>query len=326
MQSPTLFLLPAALALFTTSVAVAASAPAIAATAATLPELSVMYVISEPAKNNLLPYELFYTSEEDKKIVRYDNQAKIIWEYPAEISRDLRLLSNGNILFCYNNNYDARKSKNPSGVLEITPDKRIVFEYQTTGQVFSCDRLPNGDTAISASSLGKVLIVDGKGNLKKEILTPSKPGHSSLRQVRGSKNGDILLAEELAKVIRRYNSEGKIVGEIPMPYTPFGLIEKENGNIIISGRSGVREVAPDGKVVWDFAAKNNPQLGIRWCTGIELLPNGNVLVANSGGKVRLFELKISSEKPEIVWQVDPEKLKLSLGHGIATVASGTRKR
>jgi hypothetical protein len=285
--------------------------------ASRLLELPDTYFYNESEKSSVLPCELFYTSEEDKKIVRYDHKGQVTWEYPAEIARDILLLPNNNILFCYNNNYDARKSGNQSGVIEVTPDKRIVFEYKTTGQVFSCARLANGDTAISASSQAKILIVDAKGNLKKEIITKSKPGHSSLRQVRGCKNGDILIAEELAKVVRRYDAQGNVVREIPMPYTPFGIIEKEDGNIIICGRSGVREVALDGKVVWDFVAKEHPQLGIRWCTGIELLSNGNILVANSGGKIRLFEINVSSGKPEIVWQVEPENLKLSLGHGVA---------
>ena len=43
-------------------------------------------------------------------------------------------------LFCYNRNYDSGKHDNPNGVMEVAPDKRVVFHFATTGQVWSCQR------------------------------------------------------------------------------------------------------------------------------------------------------------------------------------------
>ncbi|GHT27324.1 hypothetical protein FACS18942_06450 [Planctomycetales bacterium] len=278
--------------------------------------LFLCFLVAACLGEERIPYEIVYTNGQGKKIERYSQEGRIVWDYPADLSWDVSLLQDGNILFCYNKDYDSKKHDNPSGVLEITPDKKIVFEYKTTGQVFSCVRLPNGNTVVGAGSQGKLLIVDKKGNLAKEITLKNTPGHSCMRYVRVCRNGDFLVAEESAKKVRRYDADSKLVREISLPYTPFGLAELPNDNILISGRSGIREIAPDDTVVWEFKAADFPELGIRWCAGIELLQNGNILVVNAGGTVRLFEVARTST-PKIVWQVDPNHLKIPAGHGIA---------
>ena len=263
-----------------------------------------------------LPYEIVYTGESSRQIERYAKDGRIVWNYPAEIARDVFVLPNGNILFCFNDHYDAKKHDNVSGVREVTPGSKIAFEYKTTGQVFSCQRLKDGSTLIGNASQGKLLIVDSSGKLLKEITVQNAPGHSCLRQVRVCRNGDFLAAEESAKKVRRYTADGKLVREIALPYTPFGMIELENGNLIISGKEGIQEIDPKDAVVWEFKASDFPGLGVRWCTGMELLKNGNILLVNAGGKIRLFEIA-RTPTPTIVWQVDPNRVQLPSGHGVA---------
>ena len=271
------------------------------------------------AETPAFPYEIVYTDEAGKRIVRYDTGGKIIWEHPAELSRDVERLSNGNILFCYNEYYDSKKHENVSGAVEITPDKKIVFEYKTTGQVFSCRRLPNGDTLIGAASQGKLLIVNAQGKLLKEITVKNKPGHSCMRHVCVGRNGDFLVAEESAKKVCRYRPDGKLVREIEVPFAPFSVAELPDGNVLVSGRDGIVEVTPANVVAWEFKAADFPELGIRWCAGMDILPNGNILLVNAGGRVRMFEIA-RTPKPTLVWQLDPNRVALPSGHGVARIA------
>ena len=60
------------------------------------------------------------------KVCIVDTSGKIIWEYPAKNSNDVWMLNNGNILFNDGNT-----------VKEVTRNKKIVFEYKSTGEIFA---------------------------------------------------------------------------------------------------------------------------------------------------------------------------------------------
>ena len=95
---------------------------------------------------------LLYAAEGAQKIIRYGSEGKVVWEYPAPMARDAWALPNGNVLFCFNGEYDGSRNDNPSGVMELTADKKVVFSFSTTGQVWSCQRLLNGNTLVGAAS------------------------------------------------------------------------------------------------------------------------------------------------------------------------------
>ncbi len=251
-----------------------------------------------------------YASEGAKKIFSYDSAGKVAWEYPAEMSRDVWRLPNGNVLFCYNDNYAGQRNDNPGGVMEVTPDKKIVFHFKTTGQVWACQRLTNGNTLVGAASQGKLLVVNPLGSIVKTIILRNKPGHSCLRYARGLPNGNFLVAEESSNAVREYDAEGALVREIVTGFPPFAAVRLANGNTVISGQSGIVEVDAAGKIVWRLNAMDVPELGVRWFAGVQVLPNGNLFICNAGGKVPVFE--INREK-HIVWQCTEPLL---LGHGV----------
>jgi hypothetical protein len=112
---------------------------------------------------------LLYAAEGAEKIIRYGTDGKVAWEYPAEMSRDVWALPNNNVLFCFNQNYDSTKHDNPSGVMEVTPDKRVVFAFSTTGQVWSCQRMADGNTFVAAASQGKLLVVSPEAKVIRTI-------------------------------------------------------------------------------------------------------------------------------------------------------------
>jgi hypothetical protein len=253
-----------------------------------------------------------YAAEGAHKIIRYGSDGNVAWEYPAEMARDVWVLPNHNVLFCFNRQYDSGRHDNPSGVLEVTPNKQVVFFFSTTGQVWSCQRMVDGNTLIGAASQGRLLVVNPMAKIIKSIQVVNAPGHSCLRNVRQVANGDFLVAEESAHAVREYSAEGKLVREIKLPFAPFSAVQLENGHTVICGQESMVEVDHDDKMSWSVEGKDLPELGIRWFAGIQVLRNGNIFVCNAGGKVPFFE--ISREK-RITWQ-SPSAMIIPLGHGI----------
>ena len=89
-------------------------------------------------------------------VIGRDGQVK--WEYPAPQVCDLWVLDNGNFLFTVGH-----------GVMEVNREKKIVFKYETTSEVFSCQRLPGGNTLVAESTAGRLVIVDPAGKVVKEV-------------------------------------------------------------------------------------------------------------------------------------------------------------
>ena len=257
---------------------------------------------------------ILYATEGAKRLLSYNTKGNVDWEYPVEVSRDISVLPNGNILFAYNNNYAAGERKTSGGAIEVTLEGRIVSEFKTTGQVFSCCRLPDGTTLVGAASQGKILFVDAKGKVIKDFRVRNWPGHSCMRHVRTTPEGNILVAEESARAVREYTPAGVVVREIRVPFTPFSVQRLPNGNTLVSGQTGLVEVDAQGKTVWELKNTDFPDLGIRWCAGFEVLENGDLLVCNAGGTTPLF--RVARESPSrIVWRCAKP---LPLGHAFCS--------
>ena len=78
----------------------------------------------------------------------------IEWEYDgATNANDIWVLPGGNLLF-----------NTGHGVKEVTRDKRVVFHYDSSSEIYACQRLTNGNTFIGECSSGRLLEVapDGK--------------------------------------------------------------------------------------------------------------------------------------------------------------------
>lgn len=255
---------------------------------------------------------LLFTLENTKKIIRLDKTGTIIWEYPADTARDVWQLPNGNVLFPYSISNGANHAE--TGAMEVTPDKKIVWKYATEGQVYSCQRMADGNTLIGATQQGKLLIVNPSGALVRSFeIKNAKAGHSSMRNVRELANGHFLVAEESAKAAREYDSAGIFLREFKTPYPTYSAIRLPSGHIVTSGKTGITEFDKEGVIVWEVTSEELPELGIRWFAGIQVLPNGNILLCNAGGKVPLAEI---TRDKKVVWKGDIPGIKGAMGHGI----------
>jgi hypothetical protein len=255
---------------------------------------------------------LLYTSESAQEIQRLDESGTVVWAYPAQTARDVWQLPNGNILFPYCVSNGANNAE--TGVLEVSPEKKVVWQFKTHGQVYSCQRLADGNTLVGATQQGRVLIVSPECQVVKSFeIKNAQAGHSSMRNVRALPGGHFLVAEESARAAREYDANGHLLREFKTPFPTYSAVRLPSGNTLTCGKTGIVEFNAEGVPVWELKNTDVPQLGIRWFAGIQVLPNGNLFICNAGGKIAFAEI---SKAKKIVWQSDMTRIKSSMGHGL----------
>ncbi len=231
-------------------------------------------------------------------------EGRIIWEFPVSNCQDLHILASGNILYTF---YTSDGGHARGGVCEIMPDKEVVFRYETDGEVHSCVRLKNGNTLLTDNQNSRLIEVNPEGETVKVIPLQTKvKGHSAVRMIRGLDNGNYLVCQEADHLVVEYDPGGKVIRSYKSPGKCFEAIQLRNGHILISDGDAcsVREITRKGKVVWKISKEDFPELKLNWVTGIEELPDGNILICNwlghgqSGKGIPIFEV---TKKKEIVW-------------------------
>jgi len=199
---------------------------------------------------------------------------------------DIHLLSNGNVLYACK-----------TGAAEITPDKKVVWK-------FDC---PKGAECHSAQPIGldKVFlclnglpakaelinIKTGKVEMEHElpIKSPNDPKsvHGEFRHIRMTKAGTYLIAAlGLGKVIE-YDKDWKEIWSCDAP-SVWAAVRLKNGNTLISGNQHgyVREVNPQGQVVWEINKDDLPGIPLYTVQEVDRLSNGNTIICNWGGSIR----------------------------------------
>lgn len=232
----------------------------------------------------------------------------VAWEFPAPNSNDLWLLANGNILFTTG-----------KGVLELTRAKDTVFHYESTSEIYACQRLGNGNTFIGECNAGRLLELTPSGKMVKEIkILPDsiKGSHSFMRNARALKNGNYLVTLFGQKLVREYDQSGKIVWEVKAPGGPHSVIRLPSGNTMVSVGDAdknpkILEFNKNGEIVWEISNADLPEKPFRSLGGMQKLPNGNILVCNwlghnQYGTTAPHLLEITPDK-KIVWTFTNEK-------------------
>jgi hypothetical protein len=205
------------------------------------------------------------------------DDGKLVWQYPAERCNDIWALPGGNILFNTGN-----------GVKEVTRNNEVVFSYQSESEIYACQRLSNGNTFIGECNSGRLLEVDASGIIVKEIkLLPDSVdgGHSYMRNARKLENGNYLVAHYGLDKVCEYDSLGKMIMEIPITGGPHSVIRLPQGNTLIAcsdhnGAPRIVEVDKRGMIVWQLLKNELPGIELKFMTGMQVLPNGNMLLTN----------------------------------------------
>jgi hypothetical protein len=235
------------------------------------------------------------------KIFLASADGKVEWEYPAPQCNDLWVLPNKNVLFVTGH-----------GVQEVTPDKKVVFSYQSKSEIYACQRLANGNTFIGECNAGRLLEVAPSGKIVREIrLLPEGKdgGHVYMRNARQLADGHFLVTHYGDQVVREYDEQGKSVLEIPARGGPHSAIRLPNGNTLIAcgdmaGAARVFEANKEGKAVWEVSGKDLPGIHLAFMTGLQRLPNGNTVMSNWLGHGQFGRaphlIEVTPEK-KIVW-------------------------
>ena len=201
----------------------------------------------------------------------------IEWTYPAIDCNDLWVLPNGNLLF-----------NTGCGVKEVTRKKEVVFSYESKSEIYACQRLPNGNTFIGECTSGSLLEVSPNGSILKHIkLLPDgiDGGHSFMRNARKLQNGNFLVAHYGLDKVCEYDSSGKLVFEIPIKGGPHSAIRLPNGHTLIAcsdhnGEPRVVDVDSSGNITWQLSKNELPGIELEFMTGMQYLPNGNLVLTN----------------------------------------------
>jgi len=228
-------------------------------------------------------------------------EGKLQWQYPAEKCNDLWVLPSGNLLF-----------NTGHGVKEVTRDKKVVFNYQSESEIYACQRLANENTFIGECNTGFLLEVSLNGQVVKKVkLLPegAKGDYAYMRNARKLENGNFLVAHYGLDKVIEYDTIGSIVKEISITGGPHSVIRLTNGNTLIAcsdhnGEPRIVEVDALGTVVWQITKNELPGIELKFMTGMEILPNGNMVFTNwqghnpSGIIVHAFEI---TRDKHIVW-------------------------
>jgi outer membrane protein assembly factor BamB len=199
-------------------------------------------------------------------------------------------------------------------VIEVSPDKKIVWKYTAKGEFQSCQRLDNGNTVIGFCSASKVLEVDkeGKEVIEFKVNSKVKNSHKIMRRVRKGSDGLYYVAHHGDGFCRVYDKTGKQLREIEH-YKGFcySAIPLKNGNVLLSGKELMKIVNPKNEIVWSIKPSDIPKAKIFSFCGAHILDNGNIVVSNWLGHGKDGKgspiVEISPDK-KVVWTFDNTKL------------------
>ena len=221
------------------------------------------------------------TSQQTIYVVR---SGTVVWSYTNPLKGELgdcTMLSNGDILF-----------SRQFGASEITPDKKIVWNYDGPPGTEIHSAYPVNNTGVLIMQNGnpaKLFVIRKKDNKIEQELTletRSSNTHGQFRHVRITEAGTFLVPHmDLGKVVE-YDQNGKQLWSVPAP-SAWAAVRLKNGNTLISGNQYgyVREVNGKGETVWEINKDDLPGIPLYTVQEVSRLSNGNTLINNWVGSV-----------------------------------------
>jgi len=237
------------------------------------------------------------------KVLQVSADGKIEWEYACKNPQDCWRLPNGNTLFCF-----------VSGALEVTPDKKVIWEYKAPEKVavHSCQPLLDGNVLIVEGGTSRIIEVGRDGKVAKEIKLVTAPNvhlHNQYRGTRKMANGHYVVCFKGESKVVELDEAGKVVREVKVQGDPHEVVPLPNKNWLITCGDGhkVVEVDAAGKVVWELNENDLPGNQLRLMAGCQRLPNGNTVFCVYLGHGHIGKqpqvIEVTPDK-KVVWQVD----------------------
>jgi hypothetical protein len=275
----------------------------LAAQAADSTNLATEPALSKLPGKGLAQHDFLYSGEWD---TRKTNQTmflikggKVVWTYQIPINdangnlsefSDMHRLSNGDIVFAYK-----------TGWRKISPVGDTIYDYQCpsigtnsegkriwaechSAQPVGLDKvffMQNGMPAKCFLLNLKTRQVEMEHEVKTKPPVDAQSIHGQFRNVRMTKAGTYLLAHmNLGKVIE-YDAAWKEIWSCDAP-SVWHAVRLKNGNTLISGNHHgfVREINPQGEVVWEVKKGDLPGITLNGIHQATRLANGNTVICN----------------------------------------------
>ena len=250
--------------------------------------------------NGLAQHDFFYAGESSVLRMSIVRGGQVVWTYThpghGEIS-DAVLQPNGNILFAHQ-----------FGVTEITPDKKVVWNYDAPPNTEIHTAQPCGTNSVWLIQNGNpakfIVLNKTTGAIENQFALPVKntnSTHGQFRHARMTDAGTLLVAHMDLDKVCEYDLTGRELWSVAVP-NPWSATPLPNGNILaVSNQKFVREINRQGGTVWEWRPADaadykffNLQLAWR-------LANGNTLINQWSGKLS------DTNSPAQAIEVTPDK-------------------
>jgi acetyl esterase/lipase len=216
---------------------------------------------------------------------------RVLWRTPNARGRDVQALPDGHVLYTM----DATRR-----VVEIDHDHRVVWTYGAAEGLqmpVAAQRLRNGNTLIGDAQLGEIREVNHDGRIVWTYRS-QEIGGMRMRNCRrieaGESAGNTLAVVEASGRVVEVSPAGQVVRTIDLPggarRAPYQALRLQGGNTLIgmADPGEVVEMDLSGSIVRRIAGdRTDVRLG--WVTGIELLDDGGLLIADYLGR-RIIEV------------------------------------
>ena len=243
-------------------------------------------------------------SDAAHRLVEIGADGKLTWEHKfPSVAVCFRMLPDGSVVFA--------DGGSPTGIQQVDRNHKVVFDYRAKcEQVLTCDVLPNGNFLLAEQGPCQAVEVNPQGQIVSTVKlhTTEAAAHRQLRCLHRLAGGHLLACHEAEAVVREYDANGQSVWEYPKVTNVFEALRLPSGNTLIGCGTDRRviEVTPDGKIVWELTAADVPELNLAWITSLQVLKNGNFVIANylrgqEGKGVHAFEVTHDPQK-RIVWK------------------------
>jgi hypothetical protein len=190
---------------------------------------------------------------------------------------DYTRFSNGNILFSYR-----------WGASIVTPHKKIIWNYDAPVNTEIHSAEPAGENRVLLVENGaptKLLLINTVfGKVEKELSLPTlHPDriHGQVRCAHMTPAGTFLVGHIDQHKVVEYDSNGEEIWSVDAPGA-WDAVRLKNGNTLIIGNQHgfVREVNPEGEIVWEVGKNELPGFPLDVVQGVGRLANGNTVIAN----------------------------------------------
>jgi hypothetical protein len=176
-------------------------------------------------------------SYNDRAVVEYDDAGKEIWRTdalpggPTSIER----LEDGNTLIACT---DAEE------VVEVAPDKEIVWRARLTGRPVDARRLESGNTLVTLQNANRVVEIDPAGKEVWEVGGLASPFSAERLD-----SGNTLVCSLGHNKVREFDAAGRVVWEKGSFANAYSAQRLPSGNTLVVDSTGVTEIDAEGEVV-----------------------------------------------------------------------------